>query len=318
MPFAAVTGQDKAVRSLQESMRQDKVAGAYLFAGPDGVGKFLTALEFAKALNCTSGAADACGGCASCVKVDKAQHPDVLVIDNADAEVKIEDVRQLQRNLALRPYEGAKKVGIIRHAHLINSASGSALLKTLEEPPRDSVLILVTEKPQRLLRTIVSRCRTVRFRAFSRQSLEELLCRQYGVSAELSRFLAFVCEGKLGSALALKDSDVVRQRDALVAEFGVPSRVQGGQRYALDRQDVRRTLNMLALWFRDVYCAKLGMPAGLIVNADRGPELQQAAQELSFERLAGIMQWIADALRYSEHNVNARLILANFAWYLKG
>ncbi|MFH1198999.1 MAG: AAA family ATPase [Candidatus Omnitrophota bacterium] len=163
MSFSDIKGQDSSLEILQGHMKNARLARGYLFLGPEGVGKVLTAKTLAKALNCKENNLDSCDKCPSCLKIESNQHPDVHIVDSEDAEIKIEDIRNLQSQISLRPYEGRFKVFIIKNAHSLNQASGNAFLKTLEESPGESVIILLSDKPNLLLKTIISRCQAIKF-----------------------------------------------------------------------------------------------------------------------------------------------------------
>jgi len=311
MSFKDIRGQDKPIQILKEHMKQGRLAGAYLFTGPEGVGKNLTAKTLAKAVNCLEGKFEACGKCGSCLKIDKAQHPDVHIIDSEGAEIKIEFIRQLQSQIALRPYEGKKKVFIINNAHHLNVASSNAFLKTLEEAPGESLIILVSEKPTLLLKTIISRCRILKFNPLARPELEAILTGDYSLEADLAHFLAYFCEGRLGHSLRLKDADILREKNRIIDEFVF----QGGSGFEKNtpqkREDTRESLNILACWFRDLYLIKTGMPHSELINLDRKNELLKSMQQFSFFELDEILNSISDSLLYIGQNINIKLLKSN-------
>ena len=210
MSFSSIKGQEGPIEYLKSCLRQDRIAKAYIFMGPEGVGKNLVAGEFARAIECLTKEDDACDSCESCRKIEKGNHPDIHTIDFGDEEIKVEFIRQLQREISFKAYEGKKKVFIIRNCHNLNPTSASAFLKTLEEPSGDSVIILITEKPAYVLRTILSRCQAVKFSPLPRQALEEILKKEYQLDADSAHFLSFFSEGRLGNALKLKDTNFIK------------------------------------------------------------------------------------------------------------
>jgi DNA polymerase-3 subunit delta' len=168
MSFNDIIGHDRPVQVLKRALAGGTVAHAYLFSGDEGIGKRMTARALAAAVNCLErGPEGGCGTCPSCRKVAAGSHPDVHLLAPDGAEIKIDQIREVQSDLSLCPFEGAKKVLIVDGAETMNDASSNALLKTLEEPPGETVIILVTSRPQGLLPTIRSRCQEVvsRFRA---------------------------------------------------------------------------------------------------------------------------------------------------------
>ena len=224
MSFSTIKGQDNPVSILQSYLERNRLAGGYLFTGPEGVGKKLTAKILAKTLNCQEGGLDSCDRCPSCLKIEKDQHPDVHLIESDGQEIKIESIRQLQREISFRPYEGKKKVFIIDKAHTLNPESSNALLKILEEPPKDSVIILVTDKPNLLFKTIISRCKAIKFPALKRSELKGVLKLEHGFSDEMAHFLAYYSEGRIGYALRLKDSGILCQKNAVIDIFALAPR----------------------------------------------------------------------------------------------
>jgi len=318
MSFSAVLGQDRPVERIKNYILNGRLAGAYLFTGPEGVGKFLAALEFAKALNCLTLEADACDRCASCLKMNKLQHPDLHIIDSEGEDLKIEHIRQLQKDISLRPYEARCKVFILRDAHNLNPASSNALLKILEEPSGHSRIILVTDKPARLLKTVISRCQVVKFSPLARQGLERVLRQGYAVEEKEAHFLAYLSEGRVGRALGLKDTHFLAEKNAAIDEFVLGKSSGFSGKGILDRDDTRRILNILATWFRDLYLAKAGIPESEMINLDRKEELFKLTSKFTFVQLDEIMGFISRSLLYVDQNVNTKLLISNLTLLLKG
>ena len=173
----------------------------------------MTAMALAQNLNCENKTFEACDICPSCLKVKAGQHPDVHMISNEGQEIKIDSIRNLQKRISFRPYEGFFKVFIIDNAHTLTMEASGALLKIIEEPPPKSPIILISDKPNLLLKTIISRCKTLKFNSLKRQSLESLLKTDYALDKDLAHFLAFFSEGRIGKALSLKDSDIIFEKN---------------------------------------------------------------------------------------------------------
>jgi len=154
----------KEIELLKSYISSGKIPHALLFSGLKGIGKTKVAHEFFKALNCLKTPGDACESCSSCTKANNYRHPDLLRILPDGSEIKVENIRNVTGELGLRPFEAAFRVIIIEPAELMNKSSSNALLKTLEEPPRGTILILVSHKPGLLIPTIISRCQEVSFK----------------------------------------------------------------------------------------------------------------------------------------------------------
>ncbi|OIO73883.1 MAG: DNA polymerase III subunit delta' [Elusimicrobia bacterium CG1_02_37_114] len=202
--FKNILGQQKAVLSLQAQLRTNRIAQAYLFAGPEGVGRKKTAIEVAKALNCRNKEQiEPCDECPSCRKIDKNIHPDVHLIDFAwqaglleekpeqQTQIKIDVIREIQREISLKRFEGNYKVFIIDQAEKMSQSAMNCLLKTLEEPPENSLLILVTTSQDMLTQTIISRCQIIKFNRLMDSIIHKILTEKFNLSTNLDRITKF-------------------------------------------------------------------------------------------------------------------------------
>ncbi|HTZ11797.1 MAG TPA: DNA polymerase III subunit delta' [Candidatus Margulisiibacteriota bacterium] len=306
-----IKGQDSAINILKHYMAQERLMGGYLFSGSEGVGKKLAALALAKAVNCTVDQYNGCDNCPSCRKIDGNQHPDVHLIDCSDSDIKIENVRQLQKEINLKAYEAKKKIFIVDNAHNFTAEAGNAILKALEEPPQDTLIILISDKPTRLFKTIISRCRVVKFFPLKRQRLEAILKSDYQLDDLSAHFLAYFSEGRLGRALKLKDGGIIDERNNIIDKF-IIRRTLNLQTLSLSKKDeLRAFLNIISTWFRDIYLVKAGASQTDLINVDRKEELLKAAESLSFVSLNGIFESISDSLSFLEANINTKLLLHN-------
>ena len=326
MSFADIRGQDRPVAMLKSYIAKSRLEGSYLFSGPEGIGKKLVAKTLAKAVNCSEGALDPCDNCASCLKIERNEHPDVYMIDcdtpilidsqsgneRADSDaIKIGHIRQLQKNIALKPYEGRKKVFIIDAAHNLTAEASNAFLKILEEPVKSSLIILITSKPFLLFKTIISRCRVVKFSGLSREGLKEMIKEDFGLDDESAHFLAYFSEGRPGRALGLKDTDLIREKNRVIDNFALSRRADFENLNIKKREDVRACLNILATWFRDIYLVKAGLSRREVINYDRSEELLKQVNRFTFAELDDIFNSISDSIFYLERNINSRLLLHN-------
>jgi DNA polymerase-3 subunit delta' len=309
MSFKDIRGQDKPIRILQGYIEQSRLEGGYLFTGPEGVGKKLVAQTLAKAVNCEAGFIDCCDTCASCMKIETNRHPDVHIIEGSEPEIKIESIRQLQRDISLRPYEGKRKVFIIDNAHKLTAEAQGAILKILEEPPKGSLIILTSDKPALLFKTIISRCKLLKFFPLKRTELKDIFRKDYSLDANMAHFVAYFSEGRLGRALRLKDTDVLRQKNRIIDRFVLSRKPSDLAHLPIEREDVRSYLNILASWFRDIYLLKVGMPHSEIINLDRKDELLKLMGRFSFPDLNEILHSISDSIAYLERNINVKLLL---------
>ena len=187
MSFEDIKGQDSALGVLRESLRKGRIFSNYLFTGPDGVGKAFAAKNFAKAINCRDrNSGNACSACLSCKKVDSGCHPDIAFVkpNGASSSIGIDEIRSVTGRASLKPYESKKKVFVIDDAHSMNAASSNAFLKTLEEPPGETIFILISPSEKAMLPTIVSRCHIVKFSAAPTKLVERILRDRFGISED--------------------------------------------------------------------------------------------------------------------------------------
>lgn len=320
MSFQDIKGQDKVIQMLREQIRHFRLDKGYLFVGPEGTGKRLAAKMLAKTVNCQQQQADSCDKCVSCLKIENNQHPDVRWVDlegGADSQghIKIEYIRQLQKAINFKPYEARKKVFIINHAHALTAEASNALLKILEEPPENSLIILISAKPTLIFKTVISRCRVLKFYPLPRSRLEEVLRKDYSLREEQAHFLAYFCEGRLGEALRLKNTDIMKDKNGIIDQFVISKRKGLDTFLTKDRQRIRVCLNILAGWFRDIYLVKTGLPHQGLINLDRKAEILKFSK-ISFLDLDDIINSISDSLLYLEQNINVRLLLSNLRAHL--
>ena len=218
MSFKEILGQEIPVSILKNSLKAKRVAHAYLFLGEEGVGKKLAALNLAKVLNCEKSSGDACDCCVSCQKIERFLHPDVkwLEPDGFSRTIKLEHILELQREIYLKPFEGRKKIFVLLEAERMNREAANAFLKTLEEPPGESILILISTSSDKLLPTIKSRCQTVRFSLIPEKLVEKLLREKLDCEADEARNLSLISGGRPGEAVRLKKEGVFAEKEKIL------------------------------------------------------------------------------------------------------
>lgn len=204
MGFTEIYGQKRAIALLKAGFKAGRNSHAYLFYGPPGVGKYKTAIVFAQLLNCPSPKEEAepCGSCLSCRKISSGNHPDIMVVKPDGASLKIEQIRALQEKVYFKCYEGQFKVIMIDEAHLMTTEAANSLLKVLEEPPAETIFILLADAPDKLPVTIQSRCQPLSFAYLDEAVLKKILLEQ-GKEAPPSLALA---QGSISKALEMVDN----------------------------------------------------------------------------------------------------------------
>lgn len=319
MPFGQIRGQERAIATLRNALGNDRLAHAYLFIGPEGVGKRLTALTLAKAMNCQSPpeVGDCCEKCPSCIKVNSSNHADVIVMEPEGEFIKIDQVREIQKRLRFRPMEEGRRACIIDPADQMKAEASNALLKILEEPPRDTHLLLMTVRPHQLLSTILSRCQWIRFKHLSQPDIAQILKKDRGLDEEKAHFYASLAGGSAGQAVSLSARvDFQKRLDWLQVFSDLPQKsteevFETCERLAKDEEEIGDLLNLWKIWVRDLTVFKVQgnrTKEGLI-NHDLLSVVEKDAAKSSFDRLEGIFSLISEVQRSLAYNVNKQLAL---------
>ncbi len=323
MSLDDVKGQKHAARFFRRAIANGKLAHAYIFAGPIGVGKAFFARELAKLLLCTQGKDDNCGECPTCLQVDANSHPDVNWINSpaSERELKKKHVVEMRRMVGLKALTGEHKVFIIDDAEKLNEESANLLLLTLEEPPTGSLFLLLTGQPERMLSTIRSRCQVIKFRPLSRDLLEPLLDR-LKVPAPEAKLLAQACGGSPGMALRWWQQGILPFRAELLARltqiratevFSLATKIESHARQAADNRQAARwtVLDILQhplLFYRRLWRMKVGAEAKDEV-LDR-EWIEKLEPRLSPEEAREILEEVMLARGRIRANANITLALA--------
>lgn len=247
MSLNNILGQDKALRILFGTLKRDRVPSAMLFSGDMGIGKRLAAVNFAKAVNCLApNDFDSCDKCVQCRKIDSGQHPDVTSVVSESDEIKIDTIRKVEETLSLRALEGMKKVVIIDDADTMNINAANAFLKTLEEPPPESLILLVSSNPDKLPATIRSRCVNVRFRPLPERECRDLISKNIGTGgADLVYRLAM---GRPGLAVS---RDFAKETEWFMNLLNDMRRGETKSAWA-DKGEIKSWLDMSFVFLRDM------------------------------------------------------------------
>jgi DNA polymerase-3 subunit delta' len=259
--FASLAGQHKAKNLLDRSLGSGRMPHAYLFRGPDGVGKRLTALLAAARINCANpDGSSGCGACSSCLKLRSGNHPDVVIVSPESGSIKINKIRELCRSLSYPPYESETRVVIIEDVHMMTTEAANSLLKTLEEPPENNLLILTSESSRELLPTIVSRCQAVTFFGLPVEECARVIAQKSSaIGLGEARLLAELAGGSPGTALILKNKELVDRYRAVVnvlettssaAEDEVGPVLEAAAELASLKEDLPLMLGLLRIWVR--------------------------------------------------------------------
>jgi DNA polymerase-3 subunit delta' len=354
MSLARIKGQDKAIGLLRAAFESERLSHAYLFQGPDGVGKETTALAFAKALNCEEEGLSGCGTCASCRMAEGLSHPDIHLIFPVPGTLKPAERRELLvgyardgyreqdfgRKTAIisvetvlsevvaksnqRPYIGPWKVFVLADADMMTTEAANTLLKTLEEPPDRTVIILTTSRPNALPATVVSRCQKIPFASLGRDVVEEVLLAdpRLGFDEARARAASLLAQGSVGVAVRTDKQgpmvDLKRVADLMVGRRtkDVASLVNEatGLAFRLGRTEQQRLLDLMLLWYRDVLkLSERGKEAATphLLYSGHLAELTDTADAMDVETLGRLIDKINDARRAIERYSNPTIVFTS-------
>lgn len=308
--LAGIRGQDAAVRQLRAALQSGQPHHAYLFTGPDGVGKRTAALAFAAAWNCTAGKGDLCGSCISCRKAAGGTHPDIHVVEPTGTSLKIAQVRELQKVIHLTPVEGRYQVAILLRAEDLTAEAANSLLKVLEEPPERTVFILVTTNEQALLPTIISRCQRVGFRPLDQEALTELLAAR--MPPEQAKKAALLAGGSMAGAEQLLSPGTGKNRDRanrikerLMAR-NIADLYQLINEKDFSQKDIEEVLQFLLDDWQVLFRQAVDGTSPSLTDPGWGPELT----ELDLDRKVQVLEQILETQQLVQQNINAYLALA--------
>jgi len=294
--FRDVLGHSMPIELLKRGIISGKVAQSYLFLGSQGIGKKWVALQFAKALNCLERddkTGDGCDRCLSCRKINDGLHPDIVILEPENQTIKVDQVRQMQRDLAYKPYEGLRRVCILAGADRMAPNMSNILLKTLEEPPVHTVLVLLANNSRLILPTIVSRCQLIRFNALPVSVVEQWLVEQKGFPEWEAHLLASLSEGSPGKALELQgEIGQIPRKELLMEWVGVDTipfeRIERWiELLPSDRGSLVSLLEVAKTLVRDLVIAKIEMHHWELIHGDLREDIIATASKL---RLLTLLQ----------------------------
>ena len=312
--FDAIIGQERPARFLTQMLQKRNIPTALLFTGVDGIGRQRTAMALGMALNCSNPVGvSACGKCASCRKVISGSHADIVTVEPEGVFIKIDQVREISKQLKFAPLEGGWRIVIINDAQAMNLEASNAILKILEEPPKRTIFILTASQTTDLIPTIVSRCQQIAFRPIPYEKVAQLLIEDRGLDRQTARTLAITTKGSLGKALSMDvekwkvwRSSIVEQISTLSGEtiqplFAFAETLSG------DKNRLADALEMIMMWFRDVLMSKV--TPDRIVSEDFENKIRSASQGESVDSLLEKLEAVHSAQKAVLRNANARLTI---------
>lgn len=312
-------GHEWAVDLLREHVARGRVRHAYLFTGPQGIGRRTLALRLGQALNCTQPPApgEACHQCRICQQIARMQHADLFVVqaEQQGGTLKVDQVRELQHSLALTAYEANYRIAILLRFEEANASAMNALLKTLEEPAERVLLILTAESAESLLPTIVSRCEVIRLRPLSLEQVRQGLQDRWEIPEPQAKLVAHLSAGRPGYALGLaQEPERLEQRSNWLDEHWRLLSANRVDRFVYaegltkQKDEIRPALSIWLSYWRDVMLCATGASTPL-VNLDRAGEIERLAVALGIQTAQRFVTVIERILYLLERNVNPRLAL---------
>ncbi len=313
MTFDQILGHERQKEILRRALANGRVAHAYLFSGPDGIGKRLMAMAMARAIVCLE--QRGCGHCLACRKIDHQNHPDLHILEPDGKSIKIEQIRSFQRELNLKPLEAPRKICMIEEADTMTVGAANALLKTLEEPRGDTLLILLSAQPNRLLETIRSRCQPLPFTRHPNSRIQAELEKQLGIDSSESHVLAALSEGSFKKAFG-KDRELYleQRRELLKTLTGLSSGsilpiLDFAEKLAADKTILPDILEIFQAFYRDVLMTLHGRSDEELVNLDLKDKVHRVSGCESVTTVLTKLDALIEVRRQLDRNVNRQLAM---------
>lgn len=316
MNFNDIIGQRIIVESLKNAVKNNMVANGYIFSGPKGCGKKLMSYVFAAALNCSGEVSNRpCGSCSSCIRASSGNHPNLGIVEPSGQSIKIKQIRQIISDVAKKPFESGYKIIIIRNSEKMTYDAQDAFLKTLEEPPENTVFLMLAENHNLLLPTIVSRCQVYQFKPVDNIEMTNFIKARYDYGPMEVEAAVRQSNGSVGKALDLlkdnKDEKVYSEYidvldKALMGNRGDAVHIASGT--VVNKEEAEKFLSFSLAWFRDVMIFKesKGAYKDLIINTGSLEVLSRHNSVLTGVELNSIIEIIKNTMEYVKHNVGIK------------
>lgn len=329
MALKDILGHSKQISQLRGAIKSGRVPHAYLFSGVEGTGKRLLAENIAMVLNCQSPVnpqeeLDACDKCISCRKIINRTHPDVRVVEPESEYIKVEQLRDVLRDVSFKPYEGRWKIFIFDKAESLLIAAANLFLKTLEEPTQRTLFILVTSKPEILLPTVVSRCQRVRFGGIPSNLIFDVLKKELNLNDDETRFYSLASEGSIGRGKSLLAGDLKKISENYLSEInkfifsadidsssGVEELFSLTDKLSQEKESLPLIVELMRSWYRDLIIWKSTGEETFLLNKSHLAEIQQNSARVSFEELFRRVDVVEKMNSAIDYNANKQLILDN-------
>lgn len=307
-----ILGQDRIKDLFKSSVEKGRLSHSYLIEGEDGLGKMEMAKFIAASLLCSEQGFSPCTQCSNCRKIDKLSHPDLRVID--EKTVKIDNIRSSIQEVYKRPYEGSRKILIIKNFHTATIEGQNAILKTLEEPPETATILLLAKDTLSILDTIKSRCQTLKMFRINPELVKDCLLSS-GEDALEAEFAALFSEGNIGVAKKACSEEFLTLRSSIinialeVFKVGKFKALQYGEVLAKEKDNIDEVLNIFTSIYRDIIMLKIDEKNNRIINRDKFEILVEESYRLSYNKLNRALKIIKDTRNSLTRDTNFQLTM---------
>jgi DNA polymerase-3 subunit delta' len=324
MDTSNIIGQSPLIFNMERILSSGRIVHAYLFTGPAGIGKKTMGSLFAQALLCTNRGEKPCYVCSTCRQFASGNHPDVFWVRRPEDKtgIVVDQIRALQAAIKVKTYQAGKRICFIEQAHLLTQQAQNAFLKTLEEPPPDTLFFLLAENTNTLLPTILSRCQNFRVGSLSKEEIIELLKRRLSISEKEGGLIAVLSQGNPGKALALAEDENFRtNREILIKGLSLAGSVKILDIYGVfdrNRDRIEELLNVLQLWIRDLLILKETGEWQLIINLDQTALLSKQVSYFTSTALKDMIRTIEESRTMLKRNSNFQITIENMLLNFQG
>lgn len=316
MFYSQVAGQEEIKSSLIKSINNKQISHCYIFEGPKGMGKYDLALIFAQSLLCSDFHEEPCNVCSNCVKINSMNHPDLHIINQDENAIKREDIDELIDSVYKKPYESNKKVFIIKNAHEMTTQAANTLLKTLEEPSGDSVMILLTTNVNLLLPTIISRCQIIKFRNISKETIKTYLREHFNTEEEIADLAANYSKGILNKAVNIINlsDNILKEREEIIKVFDKIINIDSEIIYEVEnyfeenKDNIDSIIEIIMVWIRDIMFVQNDME-NLVINNDLINLAKLHGESMKTD--SDIIEYLQCTSENIKSNVNYKLAIDN-------
>jgi len=315
--FNDYIGQEKIKNALNDMIKTNKLSHAYMFEGADGMGKFTLAKIFAQAVLCEDTISAPCGKCYSCIKFSSNNHPDFYTISPKGLSIGVDEIRKLQDNIIIKPIESNKKVYIIEQADKMTEQAQNCLLKTLEEPPGNSLVILCLQNTAVMLKTIKSRCISVKFDVYKANEIKAVLKMCDVKNEEVLELASTFSQGILGKAFSIVSEEFIQVREDIInflcslSGSGIEDLLKTISYLDSKKEIIEDVLDIISSWYRDLAVCKASGNERLLINFDKKDIIFKNIEDYSQQDIIRIVKMIEESRRDIRRNVNLPMVLDN-------